>query len=103
VVPNGVPFVVAFLACLVGRGVAAPLNPESTAREFSFYLADAGAKARVHVCMCVCVYVCVWVGGCMHLHKSSKYMDECGLRRVCVSLDALTSWLTSLSLLRWPL
>ena len=49
ILPNGVDFIVAFLACTVARGIAAPLNPDSSYRELSYYMADAGAKVTQNV------------------------------------------------------
>eukprot|EP00906_Rhabdomonas_costata_P037548 RCo052903 len=45
VLPNGIPFVVAFLATTWIRAVAAPLNPGYRAEEFTFYLEDIGCRA----------------------------------------------------------
>jgi acyl-CoA synthetase (AMP-forming)/AMP-acid ligase II len=45
VLPNGLEFLVAFLATTWARAVAAPLNPGYKVEEFRFYLEDAGAKA----------------------------------------------------------
>jgi oxalate---CoA ligase len=42
--PNTVELVVAFLAVVRARGVAAPLNPAYTQEEFEFYLSDSGAR-----------------------------------------------------------
>ncbi|KAI0563381.1 AMP-binding enzyme [Gracilaria domingensis] len=47
VMPNGVPFVVSFLAITSISRVAAPLNPGYTADEFEFYIEDAKVKAVV--------------------------------------------------------
>jgi acyl-CoA synthetase (AMP-forming)/AMP-acid ligase II len=43
VIPNGLDFVVAFLAVTTARGIAAPLNPTFTKEEFIFYLKDLNA------------------------------------------------------------
>ncbi|MBI2704919.1 MAG: AMP-binding protein [Actinobacteria bacterium] len=45
VLPNGVDFLVAFLAVTSARAVAAPLNPSYTAAELAFSLGDARARA----------------------------------------------------------
>src|SRR4051812_1770665 len=45
VLPNGLEFLVAFLATTWARAVAAPLNPGYKVEEFRFYLEDAGARA----------------------------------------------------------
>jgi acyl-CoA synthetase (AMP-forming)/AMP-acid ligase II len=45
VLPNGLEFLVAFLATTRARAVAAPLNPGYKVEEFRFYLEDAGARA----------------------------------------------------------
>ena len=47
VLPNGLEFLVAFLATTWARAIAAPLNPEYKAEEFRFYLEDSGAKAVI--------------------------------------------------------
>ena len=46
ILPNGVDFIVAFLACTIARGIAAPLNPDSSYRELAYYMADGGAKVQ---------------------------------------------------------
>ena len=45
VLPNGLEFLVAFLAVTWVRGIAAPLNPAYKAEEFRFYMEDAGVRA----------------------------------------------------------
>lgn len=45
--PNGLEFLVAFLAVTRARLVAAPLNPAYQAEEFRFYLQDAGVSAVI--------------------------------------------------------
>jgi acyl-CoA synthetase (AMP-forming)/AMP-acid ligase II len=45
VLPNGLEYLVAFLATTWGRAIAAPLNPGYKVEEFCFYLEDAGARA----------------------------------------------------------
>jgi len=45
--PNGVDFIVAFLACTSARAIAAPLNPDYNYHDLSFYMVDAGAKACI--------------------------------------------------------
>src|SRR5438105_2348139 len=45
VLPNGLEFLVAFLAVTWARGIAAPLNPAYKAEEFRFYMEDAGVRA----------------------------------------------------------
>src|SRR5262249_34410574 len=47
VLPNGLEFLVAFLATTWARAIAAPLNPGYKVEEFRFYLEDAGAKAVI--------------------------------------------------------
>lgn len=47
VMPNGLPFVVSFLAITSVSRTAAPLNPGYTAEEFEFYIRDANVKATV--------------------------------------------------------
>src|SRR5262245_16438524 len=47
VLPNGLEFLVAFLATTWARAVAAPLNPGYKVEEFRFYLEDAGARAVI--------------------------------------------------------
>ncbi|KAL8139774.1 hypothetical protein V2J09_005795 [Rumex salicifolius] len=42
--PNSLEFVIAFLAVIKARAIAAPLNPAYTAEEFEFYLSDSGSK-----------------------------------------------------------
>jgi acyl-CoA synthetase (AMP-forming)/AMP-acid ligase II len=44
VLPNGLEYLVSFLAVTRARLVAAPLNPAYKAEEFRFYLEDAGAR-----------------------------------------------------------
>jgi acyl-CoA synthetase (AMP-forming)/AMP-acid ligase II len=43
VLPNGLPAIVSFLAAATA-GTVAPLNPGYRTEEFSFYLADTGAR-----------------------------------------------------------
>src|SRR5436189_438720 len=45
VLPNGLEYLVTFLAVTRARLVAAPLNPAYKAEEFRFYLEDSGARA----------------------------------------------------------
>jgi acyl-CoA synthetase (AMP-forming)/AMP-acid ligase II len=47
VLPNGLEFLVAFLATTWARAVAAPLNPGYKVEEFRFYLEDARARAVI--------------------------------------------------------
>lgn len=47
VLPNGLEYLVAFLAVTRARLVAAPLNPAYKPGEFDFYLEDSGAKAVI--------------------------------------------------------
>src|SRR4051812_12024877 len=47
VLPNGLEYLVAFLAVTRARLVAAPLNPAYKADEFRFYLEDSGARAVI--------------------------------------------------------
>src|SRR5262245_3855567 len=47
VLPNGLEFLVAFLATTWARAVATPLNPGYKVEEFRFYLEDAGARAVI--------------------------------------------------------
>ncbi|HYT95069.1 MAG TPA: acyl--CoA ligase, partial [Gemmataceae bacterium] len=47
VLPNGLEYLVAFLAVARARLVAAPLNPAYKADEFRFYLEDIGARAII--------------------------------------------------------
>ncbi|CAN8064810.1 unnamed protein product, partial [Agarophyton chilense] len=47
VMPNGLPFVVSFLAITSISRVVTPLNPGYTAEEFEFYIQDADVKAVV--------------------------------------------------------
>src|SRR5262249_61501208 len=47
VLPNGLEYLVAFLAVTRARLIAAPLNPAYKAEEFRFYLEDSGARAVI--------------------------------------------------------
>jgi acyl-CoA synthetase (AMP-forming)/AMP-acid ligase II len=47
VLPNGLEYLVAFLAVTRARLIAAPLNPNYKAEEFKFYLEDIGVKALI--------------------------------------------------------
>lgn len=47
VLPNGLEFLVVFLAVTRARLVAAPLNPAYKAEEFQFYLEDIGARVVI--------------------------------------------------------
>jgi acyl-CoA synthetase (AMP-forming)/AMP-acid ligase II len=47
VLPNGLDYLVSFLAVTRARLVAAPLNPAYKIEEFHFYLTDAGARAVI--------------------------------------------------------
>lgn len=47
VLPNGLEYLVAFLAVCRARLVVAPLNPAYKPDEFRFYLEDAGARALI--------------------------------------------------------
>lgn len=47
VLPNGLEYLVAFLAATRARLVAAPLNSAYKAEEFHFYLSDIGARALI--------------------------------------------------------
>jgi acyl-CoA synthetase (AMP-forming)/AMP-acid ligase II len=47
VLPNGLEYLMAFLATTRARLMAAPLNPAYKADEFRFYLEDAGARAVI--------------------------------------------------------
>jgi acyl-CoA synthetase (AMP-forming)/AMP-acid ligase II len=47
VLPNGLEFLVAFLAVTWARAVAAPLNPAYKVDEFRFYMEDAGTRAVI--------------------------------------------------------
>ena len=47
ILPNGLEFIVAFLAVARCGAVAAPLNPAYTSDEFKFYMEDAGARLAV--------------------------------------------------------
>ncbi len=47
VLPNGLEFVVVFLAVARCGAVAAPLNPAYTAEEFTFYVEDAGSTLAI--------------------------------------------------------
>lgn len=47
VLPNGLDYLIAFLAVTRARLVAAPLNPAYKVEEFRFYLEDAGARAVI--------------------------------------------------------
>src|SRR5262249_59507086 len=47
VLPNGLEFLVCFLAVTQARLIAAPLNPVYKSEEYRFYLEDAGARAVI--------------------------------------------------------
>lgn len=47
VLPNGLEFLVTFLATSRAGAVAAPLNPAYTADEFAFYMEDAGSQLAI--------------------------------------------------------
>lgn len=47
VLPNGLEYLVAFLAVTRARLIAAPLNPAYKPEEFKFYLEDIGVKALI--------------------------------------------------------
>jgi acyl-CoA synthetase (AMP-forming)/AMP-acid ligase II len=47
VLPNGLDYLVSFLATTRARLIAAPLNPAYKADEFRFYLEDAGVRAVI--------------------------------------------------------
>src|SRR5579864_8931578 len=47
VLPNGLEYLVTFLAVTRARLIAAPLNPAYKAEEFRFYLEDIGAQAVI--------------------------------------------------------
>jgi acyl-CoA synthetase (AMP-forming)/AMP-acid ligase II len=47
VLPNGLEYLVVFLAVTRARLIAAPLNPAYKAEEFKFYLEDIGVKALI--------------------------------------------------------
>jgi acyl-CoA synthetase (AMP-forming)/AMP-acid ligase II len=47
VLPNGLEFLVAFLAATSARAIAAPLNPAYKLEEFRFYMEDIGVKAAI--------------------------------------------------------
>src|SRR5262245_5022989 len=47
VLPNGLEYLVTFLAVTRARLIAAPLNPAYKAEEFRFYLEDTGAKVVI--------------------------------------------------------
>jgi acyl-CoA synthetase (AMP-forming)/AMP-acid ligase II len=47
VLPNGLEYLVTFLAVTRARLIAAPLNPNYKAEEFKFYLEDIGVKALI--------------------------------------------------------
>src|SRR4051812_14657737 len=47
VLPNGLEYLVGFLAVVRARLVAAPLNAAYKAEEFTFYLEDAGVRAVI--------------------------------------------------------
>src|SRR5689334_1415134 len=47
VLPNGLEYLVSFLAVARARLVAAPLNPAYKPEEFRFYLEDSGARAVI--------------------------------------------------------
>src|SRR5690348_478723 len=44
VLPNGLEYLVAFLAATRARLIAAPLNPAYKPEEFQFYLSDIGVR-----------------------------------------------------------
>lgn len=47
VLPNGLEYLVAFLAATRARLIAAPLNPAYKPEEFQFYLSDIGVRALI--------------------------------------------------------
>src|SRR4051812_6347466 len=47
VLPNGLEYLVSFLAVTRARLIAAPLNSAYKAEEFRFYLQDAGVRAVI--------------------------------------------------------
>src|SRR5581483_6098890 len=47
VLPNGLEYLVAFLAATRARLIAAPLNPAYKSEEFHFYLSDIGVRALI--------------------------------------------------------
>src|SRR5689334_15109315 len=47
VLPNGLEYLVAFLAATRARLIASPLNSAYKAEEFQFYLSDIGARALI--------------------------------------------------------
>src|SRR5262249_48138317 len=47
VLPNGLEFLVAFLAATWARAIAAPLNPAYKLEELRFYMEDIGIKAAI--------------------------------------------------------
>jgi acyl-CoA synthetase (AMP-forming)/AMP-acid ligase II len=47
VLPNGLEYLVSFLAATRARLIAAPLNPAYKPEEFHFYLSDIGARALI--------------------------------------------------------
>ena len=45
--PNGLEFLVTFLAVLRAGAIAAPLNPAYTRAEFAFYMGDASSQLAI--------------------------------------------------------